>query len=72
MILKDILPDRPLDEIMVRASWKDTDILIGFCRWTGRELQPLDGDNYDLYDEIERFEFDKDGNLTYWEACDIE
>lgn len=72
MIVKDILPDRPLDVIRVRLNYKDMDILIGFCCWTGRELQSLDGDNYDLYDEIEKYEFDEEGNLTYWEACDIE
>ena len=72
MKVKDILPDHPLEKITVRVADKGVDILIGFCHWTGSELIPLDGDNYQLNDEIEKYEFDEAGNLTYWETCDEE
>lgn len=70
MKVKDILPDHPLEKIMVRVADKGADILIGFCHWTGSELISLDGDSYQLDDEIEKYEFDEEGNLTYWETCD--
>ena len=67
MKLKDILPPYPLNNIQVRTSHPlDKDMLFGYCHWTGTELISGDGDNYSIEDEISKYEFDKDGQLTYW------
>ena len=71
MIVKDILPDHPIDVIEVRTNYppaynEPDGMLFGYCAWDGSELTPLDGDSYSVYDEIYRYEFDENGGLTYW------
>ena len=41
------------------------DILAGMCKWENRKLSPMDGDFYDLADEINKYEFNDD-ILTVW------
>lgn len=66
--LKDILPDYPLENIMVRTNDPfGGDTLFGYCHWTGTELISGDGDDYYIDEEISRYEFDEQNlKLTYW------
>jgi len=70
MKLKDILPEEPLDRIMVRTNdpWdEDPDgMLFGYVGWDGANLVDLDGDYYSLNEEVTRYEWEEDGSLTYW------
>lgn len=67
MKLKDILPDHPLDCITVRCSDPyGEDMLFGSCRWDGEAIHSLDDDYYSLTQEILRYEYDSEGNLTFW------
>ena len=68
MIVKDILPNYPIQNIEVRTNSPfGGDMLFGYCHWTGEILESGDGDNYYLDDEISKYEFDKENNeLTYW------
>ena len=75
--VKDILPNYPLKDIMVRMYCCDKygeewDLLFGYCHWTGKELVSGDGDSYDLDDEVLKFEFDeKNKKLVYWIECEL-
>lgn len=70
MVFRDALNKGPVKEIEVRTNasnelpYKD-DMLFGYCSWDGEKLISLDGDFYDLGEEIYRFEYDGDG-LTVW------
>lgn len=78
MKLREILGDTPVPVIMERTFYPErmnpeldeeeirNGMLFGYCAWDGKNLRPLDGDNYSLDREVERFEWDQDGNLTYW------
>lgn len=68
MKLKDILPNHPIDTIMVRTNDPyGGDTLFGYCHWTGTELVSDDGDSYYIDDEIYKYEFNEDKTfLTYW------
>lgn len=78
MKLKDLLSDTPVPVIMERTFYPErmnpeldeeeiqNGMLFGYCTWDGENLRPLDGDNYSLNRKVERFEWDRDGNLTYW------
>ncbi len=67
MKLKDILPLTPLESIEVRCFGPNgEDILFRFCSWDGETINSIDGDSYYLDEEISKYEFDGDGNLTYW------
>lgn len=68
MKLKDILPNHPIDTIMVRTNDPHGgDTLFGYCHWTGTELVSDDGDSYYIDDEIYKYEFNEDKTfLTYW------
>ena len=66
MKLKDILPEQPVEHIMVRTYGPDgEDMLFGYCMWTGSELISGDGDSYYTDEEIVDYVFD-DYGLTYW------
>lgn len=69
MKVRDILPDRPLDQIMVRTNspieGKEC-ILFGYCAWDGTKLISLDGDFYSLDEEIYKYEWQEDYGLVYW------
>lgn len=66
MIVKDILPPHPVDEIMVRTTGPDgEDMLFGYCKWDGENLISLDGDEYYLSELVQKYENNKD-SLTYW------
>lgn len=71
MRLKDILPQTPVD-ITIRSNapkgCEKEDILFGFCRWDGSKLVSLDGDDYELDDEIVKYEYESDGSLICWIA----
>lgn len=70
MTIKDILTKTPIECISVRCNAPDDygqdDMLFGYCAWDGENLISLDGDSYELDDEITKYEFDESGNLTYW------
>ena len=78
MKLIDVLPDCPVEQIMERTFYPESlnddltekeirdGMLTGYCAWDGKELRSLDGDNYSVNAEIERFEWETDGTLTYW------
>lgn len=69
--VKDILSKKPIETITVRTSIPDDiDMLFGYCAWDGTNLISLDGDTYDLDDEIYKYEFDENGDLTYWLVCE--
>lgn len=66
MILKDLLSYQP-----VRIEYRifgpnDEDMLFGYCRWTGSELIPEDGDLYYLDDKIIKHEWTGLNKLTVW------
>lgn len=69
MTVRDILPDTPINYITVRTDdhlgINPNGILFGICAWDGKQLISLDGDNYYLDDEVDRYEYN-DGRLTYW------
>ncbi len=66
MIVKDILPDRSLDSIMVRTyDPYGEDILLGYCAWDCRSLISLDGDYYSINEPVIKHEWDGD-MLVYW------
>jgi hypothetical protein len=66
MKLKDILPEQPVERIMVRTYGPDgEDMLFGYCMWTGSELISGDGDSYSIEEEIVKYAFDEYG-LIYW------
>ena len=67
MLLKDLLPNRPI-KIMVRTYDPDgNDMLFGYCHWTGTELISDDGDSYSIYDEVDKYELNAYGyDLIYW------
>lgn len=70
--VRDILPNYPLNDIMVRTNYpKGVDdytgdgILLGYVVWNGKELISLDGDTYYLDEYVTRYEWDN-GQLIYW------
>lgn len=65
MIVRDILPDRPIDIEVRTYGPKEEDILFGFCHWDERCLISGDGDYYSTFEEIVKYEFNDDV-LTYW------
>ena len=66
MIVRDILPDRPLNDVMVRTYGPNgEDILWGFCSWDCRGLISLDQDYYSINDTVIKYEWDGD-TLIYW------
>ena len=73
MTLRDILKGHaPVSYIQWRSNapegWNEPDgIFCGSCAWNGTELISLDGDYYSLDIPIYRYEWEKDGSLTYWE-----
>ena len=78
MKLMEILGDTPVPVITERTFYPErmnpeldeeeirNGMLFGYCAWDGKNLRPLDGDNYSLNREVERFEWDQEGNWTYW------
>ena len=69
MKVKDILPKHEVN-IMVRTNPPKNficeDLLVGYCKWDGKNLISLDGDSYSIEDEITKYEYEDDGSLTYW------
>lgn len=73
MKLRDLcLPDYPIDTIQYRCygpAPECADMMFGYCRWTGKELQSMDGDSYSLDDEIIKYEwFGEHLLIVYFEA----
>lgn len=78
MKLIDVLPARPVSLIMERTFYPESlndeltereiqdGMLFGYCAWDGEKLTSLDGDNYSVNRQIEKFEWEEDGSLTYW------
>ena len=65
--VKDILPDYSLKNIQVRTNDPfGEDMLFGFCHWIDSELISADGDTYSIEEEIYKYEFNENGQLTYW------
>lgn len=67
MKIKDILPGRPINEIVYRMRGDGVeDELFGYCAWDGNRLISLDGDSYYLDEEILEYKYNDDGKLTVW------
>ena len=68
MRVRDILPDYPVNNIMVRTNDPfGEDMLFGYCHWTGTELVSADGDNYFIDEEVTKFELNEEKReLIYW------
>lgn len=78
MTVNDILPSHPV-EIMVRTNYPESllpylsseiieqGLLVGYCSWDGEKLISEDGDYYSVDDIVEKYEYETDGSLTYWE-----
>lgn len=68
--VREILPDYPVNSIMVRTNHPFYDdengLLVGYCSWDGESLIPLDGDIYRLDEIVYKYEWEEDGSLTYW------
>ena len=68
MKLRDLLVNNKPMEIKYRINSpvdEEGDMLFGYCRWTGSELESGDGDSYYLDDEIERYEING-MDITVW------
>ena len=66
MIFKNILPDRPIEEIEVRTLYPDgEDRFLGFCAWNTRDLISLDGDTYERCWLIEDYDYTIDGMVVW-------
>lgn len=66
--LKNVL-DKPYKKIIYREYDPviKKDIFLGMCEYDGEKLIPYDGDVYNFYDKINRYESDGD-TLTVWMA----
>lgn len=68
--LRDLLVNNKPVNIMYRCNSPfpdmEPDMLYGYCRWTGKELESVDGDSYYLNDVIDKYEIEEDGSLTVW------
>lgn len=68
--LRDLLVNNKPVDIMYRCNSPfedmESDMLYGYCRWTGKELESVDGDSYYLNDVVEKYEYDDDGTLVVW------
>ena len=68
--LKDILPERPVGNIMVRTNaphgYPHPDMLFGCCRWDGKDLISLDGDSYSVDWSVTKYEWESDDSLVSW------
>lgn len=79
MRLKDILTKQPIDCIMVRVIIpkefrinNEKECLLGYCKWDGQKLIPLDGDYYNINTKIIDYTFDtniKGVELICWEKA---
>lgn len=76
--LRDLLEGHPpVDKIQWRSNApkeredeEPDGIFCGYCAWDGEKLISLDGDYYSLNAEVYRYEWEKDGSLTYWERVE--
>ena len=67
LTLRDILPKHSIETIMERGyDPEGEDILLGYCKWDGQNLIPLDGDSYSLDVEVLSYEYETDGTLVFW------
>lgn len=67
--LRDLLINNKPVNIMYRCNSpleEEEDMLFGYCRWTGTELESVDGDSYYLNDVVDKYEYDSDGDLIVW------
>ena len=66
--LADIL-DKPYKKIIYRQydPYLKRDLFVGMCEYDGKTLIPYDGDIYNFYDEINRYEV-TDDKLIVWLA----
>lgn len=81
MKLKDILTKKPIDCIMVRIIVpkefrinNEKEYLIGYCKWDGQKLIPLDGEHYSVNAKIIDYTFDTNIQgigLICWEESGI-
>lgn len=81
MKFKNILPDHPVDSIVVRTNYpvefddklseseRSVGMLFGYCSWDGRNLISLDRDTYSVDMEIEKYEV-SDHGVTVWFISD--
>lgn len=61
LTLEDILKKEKIEEayITYRYFFRGSDELFGICEYKEGKLKSLDGDSYDLEDEILKYEVDK-------------
>ena len=66
MKLKDLLKDTEVDITYRTNGPTESDMLFGFCFWTGKELISGDGDSYSTEDIIENYAWTSDSDLIVW------
>ena len=72
LYLRDLLPVGKKVKIEYRCDGLvdecgDTeDMLFGFAIWNGETLESCDGDNYYLYDIVEKYKWEDEEHLTIW------
>ena len=80
MTLKDLINTRKDNDILIEVRTNLPDqllqyaneeeiergMLFGYCSWNGSELVSLDGDNYYLHEEVEKYVWESDTSLVYW------
>lgn len=72
MILRDLIQDKKDIIIEFRTNSpveEEKDMLFGYAKWTGEELESLDGDDYYLDEELYRAEIFND-SITVWFKSD--
>jgi hypothetical protein len=69
MKIKKILPNRPVTIEYRTFTPYGNDILEGYARWNGKELISLDGDAWNINDEIgDYYLYDGDEMVVWYES----
>ena len=53
-MIEDLIKNKDYDYVSYRISWKDQDIFAGSFKTENGRIVPLDGDSYDLDEEVIR------------------
>lgn len=53
-VIGDLIKDKDYDYVEYRISWKNKDIFVGCFKTENGKIIPLDGDSYDLDEEVVR------------------
>ncbi|HAU87086.1 MAG TPA: hypothetical protein DCW90_16840 [Lachnospiraceae bacterium] len=55
-VIGDLIKNKDYDYVSYRISWKDQDIFAGYFKAENGKIISLDGDSYDLDEEVIRSE----------------